>query len=339
MTIQEQFIDKNERIQIISDEGTPTAVPKKWRPILKDSDVLVAIPDMHMFIHDSTLDNFKFGAEALVNFLLYLVQLKADLSKKGKRLQVYQLGDLYELRFPNPKTGRRVTTQEIRRSHHFYDSILILLTQLKAHCVYGNHDYELRHHPGFQPHGQDGLVHLEHGFLADRWYHFANPLLPFWDTAMSVLHGVRKIELKLHSMRQTLLDRRSLRKSALGVVSGWEERAEYPDSRPYPGHHLEYFERLILEKKKQQNYAPKIFVSGHTHRPHLEHSFAKEKCFFIDAGAWTDGRSDFAVITNQEVAICRYRRLRSVIAERKPLLRRSFAANSFKPAWQPSYAQ
>lgn len=338
MTIQEQFIDNNERIQIISDEGTPTAVPRKWRPILNDCDVLVAIPDMHMFIHDSTLDNFKFGAESLHSFLQYLLQLKERLAQKGKRLQVYQLGDMYELRFPNPKTGRRVTTHEIRRSHHFYDSILTSLTQLEARCVYGNHDYELRHHPGFLPQGQDGQVHLEHGFLADRWYHFANPLLPFWDTAMSVLHGVRKIEMKLHSMRQTILDRRSLRRSALGVISGWEERAEYPDSRPYPEHHLEYFDRAITEKQKQHNFMSRVFVCGHTHRPHLEHSFAKGNCFYIDAGAWTDGRSDFAVITNQEVAICRYRRLRSIIAERKPLLRRTSASN-FMPGLQPNYAQ
>jgi hypothetical protein len=33
-----------------------------------------------------------------------------------------------------------------------------------------------------------------------------------------------------------------------------------------------------------------------------------EKHIFIDAGACTSGRSDFVVITNEELAICCYQR-------------------------------
>jgi len=59
-------------------------------------------------------------------------------------------------------------------------------------------------------------------------------------------------------------------------------------------------------KKNPENKETKITVIGHTHHPYINTDVNNGKHIFIDAGAWTSGRSDFVVITNEELAICCY---------------------------------
>jgi len=123
-SIQDTFIRGNTRIEIISGDGSATAIPSHWRPILQDSDVMVLVPDMHMFLYHSSLDNFKFGAESMLDFLIHTDAVRQQLQRQGLRLQLWQLGDMYELCFPHPKHGRDVNVRDIRSSHPVYDEIV-----------------------------------------------------------------------------------------------------------------------------------------------------------------------------------------------------------------------
>lgn len=102
MKIKEHFIQANNRIQIISNNGEPVDIPEPWRPVLGDCDIMVVIPDLHMYIHDSPLDNFKYGKEALISLLNHIRRLKYFLEDTGNSLRLYQLGDMYEFRFRVP---------------------------------------------------------------------------------------------------------------------------------------------------------------------------------------------------------------------------------------------
>ena len=66
-----------------------------------------------------------------------------------------------------------------------------------------------------------------------------------------------------------------------------------------------YTERL---QNIPDNEGIKICVIGHTHHPYLNTNINDGKNIYIDAGGWTSGRSDFVVITNEEVGICCYER-------------------------------
>lgn len=304
MRIAEHFIRGNPRIEIISNGGKPLPIPPAWRPVLQ-SDLLVAIPDMHMFMYDSALDNFKYGAEAMIDFLIHVHAVQEELAAHDQVLQLYQLGDLYELRFPSPTTGHYVTAHEIRRSHPDYDTIIRHLTALKPHLIYGNHDFEHRLFSGFKSTAFDGRVYLEHGFEADRWYHFANPNKRFWWPAMSMFRRVRKMEEAINRFRQRIGHLGEHEHSATGITSGMAERGDFPSPVGYPGRQLRHFRQMLRGKTWQAEHT-RICVIGHTHHPYIDPHFADGRCIFVDAGCWTDGRTDFVVITNEELAICRY---------------------------------
>lgn len=84
-----------------------------------------------------------------------------------------------------------------------------------------------------------------------------------------------------------------------------------PDSTDYPRRQLQHIAKLVQSSAN----CPRVSVIAHTHRPYLDPQFADGKCIYVDAGAWTEGRSDFVVITNSEIAICRYRRTRVSMAQ------------------------
>ncbi len=46
----------------------------------------------------------------------------------------------------------------------------------------------------------------------------------------------------------------------------------------------------------------------YSHHPYINTDINDGKKIYVDAGAWTSGRSDFVVITNEEVGICCYKR-------------------------------
>ena len=100
MKIKKDFIQGNKKIKIISNDGQPFPIPKSWQPVLSRCEMLVIIPDMHMYIYNSNLDNFKYGSDAMLNFLKHLDDLKEEMALEDQTLRIYQLGDLYEQRFP-----------------------------------------------------------------------------------------------------------------------------------------------------------------------------------------------------------------------------------------------
>ena len=125
MKIEKDFIKGNQKIKIISNGGNPYPIPEDWQPVLSNCDILVIIPDMHMYIYDSNLDNFKYGASAMVSFLNHLGTLKDEMALDDHTLRIYQIGDLYEQRFPGLHSAN-ATAVEIRMSHPDYDQIINL---------------------------------------------------------------------------------------------------------------------------------------------------------------------------------------------------------------------
>lgn len=47
---------------------------------------------------------------------------------------------------------------------------------------------------------------------------------------------------------------------------------------------------------------------GHTHHPYLDANVSNGNYIYVDAGAWTEGRSNFVVVTDEEIALCHYKR-------------------------------
>ena len=81
MKIIENFINGNEKIRIISNGGKPSPINEDWRPVLSGCEMLVIIPDMHMYIYNhNNLDNFKYGAKSLK----YKIPLPTETAITGK---------------------------------------------------------------------------------------------------------------------------------------------------------------------------------------------------------------------------------------------------------------
>jgi UDP-2,3-diacylglucosamine pyrophosphatase LpxH len=308
MKIEQDFIKSNDKITIVSDGGNPSPIPGEWRPVLTGCDMLVAIPDMHMYLYNSNLDNFKYGARAMLSFLDHLDTLKVELALQGKTLRIYQLGDLYEQRFPG-LSGGNATATEIRMSHPDYDRIINTMDSMRTHYIYGNHDFELRHFPGFRFAALEGKVYLEHGFTADKWIDFSNPNDGLWEAGNFAFLKILQIESFFTNL---LVEARMIEKDehfALGVQSGEDPDYTYPSSRYYKKEkkkYLNYFSDRL--KNHPDNPDIKICIIAHTHKPYLNTAIDHGRYMYVDAGAWTVGRSDFAVVTNEEIAVCNYQR-------------------------------
>jgi UDP-2,3-diacylglucosamine pyrophosphatase LpxH len=307
MKIHDDFIGANQSIAIISNQGKPTEIPREWRPVLGDCDVLVAIADTHIYVHRSNLDNFKYGAGAMLNFLKYLKKLKDNFARQGKRLRLYQLGDLYELRFPTQRSlSANTSPSEIMMSHRTYSEIINTMNSLRAHFVYGNHDFEHRHYPGFRFGALEGKVYLEHGFAADSWEDFSNPNAMLWRPSQLAFLELRKLE---DFFSKLLVSASVIRKDehfAIGVPSGEKERAEMTKKADYSTAQFEYYTTRLIKKVNSKD--ARISIIGHTHKPYLDATVDGGNYIYVDGGAWTEGRSDFVVVTNEELAICRYKR-------------------------------
>ncbi len=308
MKIKKHFIKDNKRIKIISNKGKPYRIPNSWRPVLSRCAILVIIPDMHMYIYNTSLDNFKYGAKTMLNFLNHLSSLKEEMALEDQTLRIYQLGDLYEQRFPGLHSAN-ATAVEIRMSHPDYDQIINMLNGLRTHFIYGNHDFELRHFPGFRFGALEGKVYIEHGFTPDTWKDFSNPNAFLWEVSQFIFLSIREINEFFAGL---LVDAKYIEMDenySWGVRSGKEPDYEYPDEKTYLenyGHILKYYTERM--QKNPENSETKICVVGHTHQPYVNVNIKDGKHIYIDAGAWTSGRSDFAVITDEEVGICCYER-------------------------------
>ena len=309
MKIVEDFISGNNRIKIITNGGNPSPIPKKWQPILSSCDMLVIIPDMHMYIYNSNLDNFKFGAKAMLSLLDHLGILKEEMALEGKTLRIYQIGDVFEQRFPG-LSGANATAAEIRMSHPSYDQIINAMNAMRTHFLYGNHDFELRHFPAFNFSANEGKLYIEHGFTNDKWTDFSNPNAKFWEVSQLIFKSIREI----NQFFATLLVKENVigkdDNFSFGVTPGEKPNYNYPSEDEYREKFgVKYFDYYA---KRLQNIPDmpeaKISLIGHTHHPYLDMNFNDGKNIYIDSGAWTEGRSDFTVITNEELCICSYRR-------------------------------
>ena len=322
MTIHDDFIRDNHRIDVLSNRGEGCRIPSDWRPLLGDFDALVAIPDMHMFYYGSSQDCFQYGARPMRDFLKHLVDVRDDYASRGKRLAVVQLGDLYELRYPHPKTGLPLTKEAIVKSHRLYTEIIDLMHRLDTTFVIGNHDYE---RPGTSKavmSTQVGSVYLEHGFQADRWYHFSNPQCTMWRSMMHLYGSFRRWEARYNRVRKMTGGLRDGQHAAVGVLSGEEERFSPSDATAYSRRRLWHYDRVVRDLWRE-GQSVRICITAHSHVPLLYTHACHDHCWFIDAGAWTEGRSDFAIIANDEVAVCRYRRaaVRVAVPAKAPFLK------------------
>lgn len=310
MKIEQDFIRNNKRIEIISNKGNPTPVPEEWRPVLSRCEMLVAIPDMHMYLYNSSMDNFKYGSRAMVEFLNHLDTLKEEMAMEDKTLRIYQIGDMFEQRFPGLSSGANATAAEIRMSHPRYDQIINTLNGMRTHFLYGNHDFELRHFPSFRFAALEGKVYLEHGFSADKWTDFANPNAIFWEPSQLIFKGIREINAFFGNLLVLTGVIGKDEHFAFGVESGEDPDYNYLSEKIYLD---EYGEKYFDYYSKRlagipENPDAKICLIGHTHHAYLDPEFGDGKYIYIDAGAWTGSRSDFAIITNEEVGICCYHR-------------------------------
>lgn len=312
MKISDDFIRDNDRIKILSNGGRPTEFPDDWKPVLDRCDILVAIPDMHMFIHSENLDNFKYNTAAMLDMLGHLSKLKRSLGRKGKKVRIFQMGDMYELRFPGPG-GANAKSGDIIMSDNDYSLISNTLDAISTHYLYGNHDFEHRHFKRYQFFANEGKVHLEHGFAADKWTDFANPNQPLWEPAQFMFEKIRRVE---QFFAELLVATSIIGKDehfAIGVKDGAVERGDYPDEKDYPVNHpnqFEYYsERLVNGMDNEfEDEDIRICLIAHTHVPTLNTDVGGGDYILADAGAWTEGRSDFAVVTDEEMAVCRYTR-------------------------------
>ncbi len=307
MKIEQDFIKGNDKISIISDRGNPSPIPGEWRPVLDSCDMLVAIPDMHMYLYNSNQDNFKYGAKAMLSFLDHLDTLKMELALQGNTLRIYQIGDLYEQRFPGLGSGNATAT-EIRMSHPDYDQIINTMDGMRTHYIYGNHDFELRHFPSFRFAAQEGKVYLEHGFTADKWIDFANPNDDLWEAGNFAFLKIREIESLLTTLMVGVGAIEQDEHFAIGVRSGDVPDYSYPTSQDYKNKKKKYLKHFSDRLKNQDQPDIRICMIAHTHMPQLNTNIDSGKYMYADAGAWTVGRSDFAVITNEEIALCNYQR-------------------------------
>lgn len=312
MKISDDFIRDNDRIKILSNDGKPTGFPDDWKPVLERCDILVAIPDMHMFIHSENLDNFKYNTAAMLDMLGHLSKLKRSLGRKGKKLRIYQMGDMYELRFPGPG-GVNAKAGDIIMSHNDYSLISNTLDSISTHYLYGNHDFENRHFKRYRFFVNEGKVHLEHGFAADKWTDFANPNQPLWEPAQFMFEKIRRVEQFFADLLVATSIIGKDEHFAIGVKDGSVERGDYPDEAEYPAKHpnqFEYYsERLVNGMDNEfDDEDIRIGLIAHTHVPTLNTDVGGGDYILADAGAWTEGRSDFAVVTDEEMAVCRYAR-------------------------------
>ena len=307
MTIHDHFIRDNGRIDILSNCGEACRVPSRWQPLLGEYDALVAIPDMHMFFYGSPQDCFQYGAKAMRSLLKHLLEVKKDFKKNGQKLAVVQLGDMFELRYPNPSTGKLATREDIIASHPLYTEIYELMKQLNTLFIIGNHDYELAEGSESVLTKTFGNVYVEHGFQADRWYHFSNPHCRMWYSMMYLYATFRKWEARFNRMRRFAGMLSEGQHSALGVLSGERERVTPVDAPAYPLHRLGYYDKRVRDEWRDGRPI-RVCLTAHSHRPLLYTHAYHDQSWLVDAGAWTEGRSDFAIITNDEIAVCRYQR-------------------------------
>ena len=212
MNILNDFISDNRRIEILSNGCYPLQIPTSWGKVLGDSDILVAIPDMHMHRHDSQLDSFSAGAAPMFEFLMHLEILKHRLLRLGKTIEVIQIGDYYA------QSTQPSAVNEIHGSHWIYGQIARQLRNLSTKRLFGDADFELRNSADSRYTVRTGNVYIEHGFIADYF-------MPNWtlnhirESAISeLLHRRRQVK-NTHVPARVMIHRRGPSSTCAGCLT------------------------------------------------------------------------------------------------------------------------
>jgi UDP-2,3-diacylglucosamine pyrophosphatase LpxH len=94
-----------------------------------------------------------------------------------------------------------------------------------------------------------------------------------------------------------------------GVPNGATEVSTMPTTADYMKSYKNIYDYYCNRMRgSAQGPDCKITIVGHTHSPHLDASIDGGKYMYIDCGAWTSGRTDFLILTNEEAAICHFKR-------------------------------
>jgi UDP-2,3-diacylglucosamine pyrophosphatase LpxH len=158
---------------------------------------------------------------------------------------------------------------------------------------------------------REGQVLLEHGFVPDCWQHFSDPGEALWEAGQFFFLKLREVNEFFANLLISLDAIPADDTYSVGVDSGKTAKHQYPPPAGYvdpDGDFVCYRDHYAARlARPHADETARVAVIGHTHRPFMEMVNGGEQ-LFIDAGAWTVGRSDFAVLTREEAAICTYRR-------------------------------
>ena len=310
MSLVSDIVASSSRIQLLEQAGRPMYLRVPGRPA-ESGRVLVAIPDLHLLNFHSAQDNFRFGAYAFLDFLMHLRELQASLRPLGVTLTPVQLGDMYELCHPPLHSGRPLTVEDIVYSSPIYEAISRYMDEIGTLMIYGNHDYVRRLRADVHYSLHLGDVYLEHGYSADRWYHFSNPQRKFWSTGMAGLTFFRRIEGAVNNYVNGPENRP---RTPFGLHPGYRDQADTAPPHSIPQRRIDHF-RETVERVRTTGGPVRVCVTAHSHLPDLLWLDDAQRTVFVDAGAWTEGRSDFAIIAAGEVALARF--------DRSPVLERN----------------
>jgi UDP-2,3-diacylglucosamine pyrophosphatase LpxH len=220
-------------------------------------------------------------------------------------VKICHLGDIYEFQFPG--RHRTSTAAEIEGSSNDYSLIINQLKNMDTVRLYGNHDFSNLHSERFRFEYTLGKVYIEHGFAGDNL--MANPHNPNWKLVMAGFQSVNKLKQIFGEIGRTLNLLPPDKVFAVGLTSGENPRGGIASKSKYESEYKSIKEYYCRRLEKGSNGSDiKISIIGHTHSPHLDSNVKNGEFVFVDAGAWTEGRSDFVVVTQEELAICRYKR-------------------------------
>jgi predicted phosphodiesterase len=179
--------------------------------------------------------------------------------------------------------------------------------------IYGNHDFENRHFQGYQLNYLQGKIYLEHGFAADSWQ--ANPAAGLlWEISSIGLLAYRDLNEFFNKIEIEAGDLQKDRVFSWSVTSGKNPRKDMTPETDYlkdNGDIKNYYCNRLINRKNSNDC--KISIIGHTHHPYIDKNVQNGNFMYIDAGGWTEGRSDFVVATDEEIAICHYKRDSEII--------------------------
>ena len=274
----------------------------------------ICIPDMHLLErgpNDDFLDNTPSYEKRFLSILDFLLNLRKE---EGDKLEIIQLGDMFDLWQAKGNTNMIVEA---------YPDIIGLIDKIKTIYVVGNHDIEL--YQWYKDKGEtfgrrwryysviEGKLKAiyEHGFQAD----FAN-------NQGSWTGAIGKEVAKIVGMMEYI-------KPDIDVILGsaWDSivrsfskynNAYTPvkDPQGFNLHeHLNFYINL-MEKYNHgvtfDHFGPadidlSMAVIAHTHTARLVRMSKNERIYYLmDCGSWVNGGHEIGIIAGKDMAVCQW---------------------------------